>query len=372
MDLTRRGHKARMAITLWFPNEVMTEIIRNVSRADQATLCRVSKIFNALSLPVLNRTVTIVGGLDNNQVHVLKAFCTALIAHPFRADAIRSLTFVGRGYIRTELEDSESRELWLQSVKLMRRLEHLSIDSSRVVGQLVPKLSLLNFPRILRCSLKIPADMWHVDDVAAFLKLHATLTHVRIRINGPVGHRSVSLPNLQYFDGYMAHLPSIVTQHLRAARILWQTEGLEIDNFIKALTSMTDPSIPFISSHRFHTSLDDTSRILTALSTRMPHTTTLETCYLDFQAAVGHITERLGQFGHLHYLAFDSIYRIPDSDEDDAYRQDTLQAWSNACPTLKACSLFARAWRKVDDMWQEYPMEDFLIQAGLSAFEELS
>ncbi|KAJ7736202.1 hypothetical protein DFH07DRAFT_843031 [Mycena maculata] len=363
MNLNPPAHKV---ITL--PNEIITEIIRDVSMVDHATLCRVSKLFNALSLPFLNRTI--VGRLDNNHVHVLKAFCTALIAHPFRADTIRSLTFVGRGYIWTE--DSESRELWLQSMKLMRRLEHLSIDSTRVVGQLVPKLSLLNFPRILRCSLKIPADMWHVDVVAAFLKTHATLTHVRIYINGPIGHQSVFLPNLQYFDGYMAHLPSIVTQHLKAVRILWRIGGLEIDNFVKKLASMTDPKIPFISSHRFHTSLDDTSRILTALSTRMQHTTTLQINYLvDDQSAIGHVTERLWQFRRLLYLAFDYIYRIPDSDEDVAYRQDTLQACANACPTLKACSLFARAWRKVDDMWQEYPMEDFLIEAGLSAFEEM-
>ncbi|KAJ6548162.1 hypothetical protein DFH09DRAFT_1087283 [Mycena vulgaris] len=48
MFLTRRAYKS---ISRWLPNEIITEILA-ASQADQASLCRVSKLFYALCRPL--------------------------------------------------------------------------------------------------------------------------------------------------------------------------------------------------------------------------------------------------------------------------------------------------------------------------------
>ncbi|KAJ7490808.1 hypothetical protein FB451DRAFT_1389566 [Mycena latifolia] len=54
MVLTRRAYKA---ISRWLPSEIILEIIQAAPQADRASLCRVSKLFHALGLPVLYRVV---------------------------------------------------------------------------------------------------------------------------------------------------------------------------------------------------------------------------------------------------------------------------------------------------------------------------
>ncbi|KAJ7675138.1 hypothetical protein B0H17DRAFT_1207877 [Mycena rosella] len=74
----RRAYKA---ISQWLPNEVLTEIIQAATQEDQASLCRVSKLFHALSLPVLNRTVRLAHYASAS------AFSSAIIENPTRGQA---------------------------------------------------------------------------------------------------------------------------------------------------------------------------------------------------------------------------------------------------------------------------------------------
>ncbi|KAJ7100512.1 hypothetical protein C8R44DRAFT_888321 [Mycena epipterygia] len=93
MVLTRRAHKA---ISRWLPNEVLTEIIEVVPNlADRASLCRVSKLFHALCLPILYRVVH----LDVN-LHSAVTFSSSLKENPARADAIRHLIVTSTMYYR--------------------------------------------------------------------------------------------------------------------------------------------------------------------------------------------------------------------------------------------------------------------------------
>lgn len=75
-------------ISRWLPNDILLDIMEISSKSDQVSLCLVSKLFHALCLPILNRTVHL------NYCASSIAFCSALIVDPTRAEAVRSLTVV--------------------------------------------------------------------------------------------------------------------------------------------------------------------------------------------------------------------------------------------------------------------------------------
>ncbi|KAJ7478667.1 hypothetical protein B0H11DRAFT_1916652 [Mycena galericulata] len=379
MVLTRRTSKIRsIEIWRWLPNELLTEIIQNVSSADQATLCRVSKLLHNLTLPVLNRTVE----LNTTHPRSLRTFCSALIAKPVRADAIRS--FILRDGKRWQ--PHVPVDLIFESMQLMRRLEHLSILSS--IHLMASKIPLLKFPRLVRCHIGIPGANFGgksaADIVAQFLEGHPTLTHVRVSWSHHLAVR-IRLPNLCHYEGSSEFVPAIVTGTLRATRLKWfpymfRTTST-IDKIILALNSLTTADTPFISSHDFYRTEEDYLELLKSLSKHMPHTTSLQIrCHGSPKhiESIKHVTECLPQFNRLAYFALD-FNNDSHSPRADAGRAQatvqmgtaTVQAWAATCPTLEACSIYDTAWRKVDRTWQEYPIEDFLIQAGLASFEQI-
>ncbi|KAJ7773649.1 hypothetical protein DFH07DRAFT_801357 [Mycena maculata] len=261
MVLTRR------MITQWLPNELITEIVRAAPKAGQAALCRVSKLFHDLALPVLNRAVDFHVD-DNNECNFIPC-CSALIATPTRADAIRSLTF----FILKIWDDKwakEALDVLKQAMKLMSRLEHLAIVSP---SSMTPWRSL-PFPRLLSCRLTLWAfDTPGEEMVSSFLTRHPTLTHICMALIST--SLQISLPNLQCFEGYAFGVPLIVSEPLRAARLLWsRSRNQNFDNIIMALNSMTDPFRPFGSSHQC--TKQECASIFASLSGQMPHTTTLQ------------------------------------------------------------------------------------------------
>ncbi|KAJ7100505.1 hypothetical protein C8R44DRAFT_947005 [Mycena epipterygia] len=85
MVLTRRAYRA---ISRWLPNEVVTEIIQAAPQKDRTAICRTSKLFYGLSVPVLYRVVDI-------DTHTsLSSFSAAISSNPNLAKAVRSFTFI--------------------------------------------------------------------------------------------------------------------------------------------------------------------------------------------------------------------------------------------------------------------------------------
>ncbi|KAJ7478675.1 hypothetical protein B0H11DRAFT_1281238 [Mycena galericulata] len=262
MDLTRNACGAQKDITRLFPDELITEIVRNAARVDQATLCRVSKLFHSLSLPVLNCTVV----LRTRNSEIPRAFCSALIANPGRADSIRSFTCLLRPLVY--------EDILLEAMKLMTGLERLSILKT-------PILSLLHFPCLTSCGVQI-LDSKVADKpiVSGFLTRHTTLTHVEMNSleARPVAER-IPLPNLRHYGGTALAIPEIHLSRLRSTRLNWpRTAGAPlIDEIILALNALTTPDRPFVSSHYCFTGAGESHLvILKSLATHMPHTTTLQ------------------------------------------------------------------------------------------------
>ncbi|KAJ7773625.1 hypothetical protein DFH07DRAFT_801305 [Mycena maculata] len=353
MVLTRRGHKARMMVTR-LPNEIITEIVRAAPKADQATLCRVSKFFHSLVLPVLNRVVEPARGNRNNIV--LAGFCSALIADPGRAHVIRSFTFFAHGL------PTKTLDVLVQAMNLMSRLEHLSINHPSSL--MLSKLSLLTFPGLLSFHCPHVYERNGANMVAGLLTRHPTLIRIQLR-SPPV---PISLPNLQYFDGFARSIPLITTQSLRAVRLVWDPATQNFDDIFMALLPLRDFALPFVSSHVYCTG--NYKQILPSLARRMPHTTSLQIVpsLLLNDEIVNHVTQWLPELRHLVYLALDHIPYSPKPRLSIANPQVTVQAWAKACPTLEGCSLVDSAWRKVDGTWQGYSLEDFRIHTGFSEY----
>ncbi|KAJ7725304.1 hypothetical protein DFH07DRAFT_970920 [Mycena maculata] len=445
MALTRSPHKA-LVITQWFSNEIITEIVQAASKKDQATLCRVSTLFYGLALPILNRDVVL--SLFYETTNIVRAFCSALIANPTRAEAIRSFKFVDLGWKQVFpsfpcslinnliiLLDSspELFDVLFASTRLMNGLQHLTISSNS--SGLASRISLLTFPQLRSCRLKLGPDTGE-DVVASFLTRHSTLTYVhvdcplsrglqhltissnssglasrislltfpqlrscRLKLGPDTGEdvvasfltrhstltyvhvdcplSRISLPNLRYFEGHAASVPLLAAHGLTAARLMWHThnETQHTDTIFAALNSLIHPALPFVSAHKF--AVIEYPTVLASLSRQMPLTKSLGMHFAfglakDTEETTTVLMQCLAQFGHLVYLAVDYTFPGISGHPWTVDRQcAALQAWANVCPTLDACFLFGRAWRKLDGAWQEYPVEDFLSRSGLSAFAEI-
>ncbi|KAJ7612236.1 hypothetical protein FB45DRAFT_875114 [Roridomyces roridus] len=265
MVRTRRAQQQHMQITRWLPNEVLIRIIRDAKRVDQVTLCRVSKLFHALSWPILYRTVVL--HLDDTG---LSAFCYSLIENPERADAIRSFTLKEAKQVAPLLRFdhyapnfSPDYDNLGAAMNLMGSLEHLLLlfddglpapspqvprtlnvswahpfwnarrglsSSMRAMASIVADLS---YPCLRRCVLQMAKGHWR----KRFLLAHgSTLTEVSLGWwkeshsveSAPSGH---CLPRLQVFHGSAELLPRLVGgTSLEGARLLYNNNPEQIFN----------------------------------------------------------------------------------------------------------------------------------------------
>ncbi|KAJ7757246.1 hypothetical protein DFH07DRAFT_461175 [Mycena maculata] len=204
MVLTRGAYRASRAITRWLPNEVLTEIIRAALQADQATLCRVSKLFHDLSLPILNRAAYL--PLTPGANIIVREFCAAIIHNPSREDAIRFFSLRPLFGYWPEWKSSVVPDLsdWLtKAMKSMLRLEHL------VIHHYVVSAIQCTFPRLVSCDMKFERAVPDAT-LVSFLQRHPDLTRIRIEtcrgIDIPNGTR-ISWLQLEHFDGPAGLIP---------------------------------------------------------------------------------------------------------------------------------------------------------------------
>ncbi|KAJ7100513.1 hypothetical protein C8R44DRAFT_859384, partial [Mycena epipterygia] len=366
--LTRRAYKA---ISRWLPNEVLTEIIQAVPKlADQASLCRVSKLFYDLCLPVLYRVVHL-----DVKLHSAVTFSSSLKENSTRADAIRHLIVT---HIAVHSGPPPDRgvvtKTITESLKFMRRLEHLSMypvvwDKDHDYR---PTLLQYTFPGLLSCvvAMSFMEDDPYTDLLGSFLSRHLEL--IRLRVVGDLVRAPstrISLGNLQYYQGPAVLLISLdVGIGLREAQIHWSSNEIDdLENIILALKSLTRNDIPFTCCNEYWDDDVDAPQIMDLISRNIPYTKTLRLVWHDLfftdeiVDTIRHIKECLPRFTGLVYLAVEGYRPV----EDEYKNQIKVEAWGNACPTLEACSLNKRAWRKVNGVWERYSIDDFRVLSGM-------
>ncbi|KAJ7651193.1 hypothetical protein FB45DRAFT_1050978 [Roridomyces roridus] len=350
-DAFRRPHNSRVVITERLPTEVLAKIVEYAPSADKASLCRISKFFNELSLPILNRNVV----LHMIRYKELKRFFRAIIAHPERANATRSLAFTNES---SDLDFKSSfYDLLIESTSLMRKLEHFSvIDRSTAITRetsILTCLASLTFPRPREAPPKdCPEKYGEFDDPA---------------------HIGALLPNLQHYDGTVQFLPMLSSRCLAEARIPWILALEDIDSMLGTLKSLLDARLPNVVFLDFSYSFNSVApRTLSVLPENIPHLSSLKICVRSMTALsqrniLNCFKECLPRFSSPKYIAFE--YSDPTLSGDGDIL--TLQSWADICPTLKACSIGGKAWTKVDDGWEECSIEEFEIEAGFSVFESI-
>ncbi|KAJ7647934.1 hypothetical protein FB45DRAFT_1020143 [Roridomyces roridus] len=344
-----------LVITRALPDELITEAIQNLPKSDQATLCQVSRLFQSLSLSVLNRAVTLRVGASTSAT--LGAFCSALVAYPARAAAIRSLTIRhARGAPPSLLV-----EQLIESMKLMRRLERLEIHCS--IDPMAPKLPSLFFPHLTDCLIAFPLD---AHPVIQFLANHPTITHLRIPWSTSIPRDAlIPLPNLVYYDGPARLIRGLrSTQTLRAAHLRWlflNVHRAMIEDTVAALSVLSDPHAPFISSNEFYSTPEDALAVLSYLAKYIPHTGSLQIRVTN-QESMDYIKGRLPPFERLEYLAVGYLQEFPTHKGSE---RSEIQAWADAFPSLQACYLYDTAWRKLGGVWRECSTDEFRVDSGL-------
>ncbi|KAJ7619643.1 hypothetical protein FB45DRAFT_1063000 [Roridomyces roridus] len=361
---TRSAKRALMCITRWLPNEILNEIIQNAPKSDQATLCRVSELFHALVLPIVNQTVVL--RTDNCSLQVLEAFCCAMIRNPARADSVRSLTFMNGSP-----NDVPAEDVLIKSLELMRRLEHFSITDLRPVG-VISRLATLTFPNLLSCTLPgVTTTTWNLH-FAHFLSRHLTITHLCLgcidQQNLDPAPQGILLPRLQYYSGALQLLFAFPMHSLVAVRALWSVRS---PSLVKRFSTLSCPNLTSFHIDNFFGG--QAPAILTHLSTHMPHCENLKLhtygsgLSIEF---VNDISVQLPRFERLAYLLFTAHESDPAGVDSDIQRS-AFRAWANICPTLRGCCLDDRGWRKVGGTWEECSGEVIHLEAGFAAFDEV-
>ncbi|KAJ7687231.1 hypothetical protein B0H17DRAFT_1332495 [Mycena rosella] len=334
MVLTRRAYKA---IPRWLPNEIITEIVQAAPRSDQASLCRVSKLFRDLCSPILYRVVDLEANASATD------FGDTVLSNAALAGLVRSYSvhFPGAGMAGDAL-----------------RFSQVLADSSKALVRLEAFLGIANGHW---------SDAEQHDRLASFLIRHPGLEKLHIQgfphtLTPSSASVRIPLPRLQHLRCPPRIIPSIVALRLKRVQLYWNDDDLdEVENIFVALKAMTASDVPLICSNNFVQYLYE---VVDSVSRNLPHTKTLQ---LDsyhsppLNEVIGHLKNCLPRFTGLAFLSvYNSSWDIPTQEEISVLR--------DACPALEAYRLQRRAWRKVDGMWETYPWTDFDALAGLESW----
>ncbi|KAJ7127564.1 hypothetical protein C8R43DRAFT_1027651 [Mycena crocata] len=411
------------AITEWLPNEILTDIIMGLSRQDQAVLCLVSKLFQRISLPALNRVVELEVRYAAEEA---TAFCRALRTDSTRPMAIRNLTLVIEEETRPPQEPVPTQhrlkqtafktppfkdsKTWQQaprfrlnramSFRLMRfltnlgNLEHLRISHDTLKGgYALPLLEQCTFPRLLSFDICSPSTVnddeeegssdsedelelegHHHDTctsalpLASFMVRHQTLTRFTLRVDYESAlaiSRSLplSLPNLQYYDGPASLVPSLaVGGGLREAVLLWQRTDLSnsrMEVILTALASSTRPDIGFVCQNNYRVHKDFMG-VVEYLSRHIPQTKTLRVSCLSSWP----VEEPAHSLADV-LLRFTGLLYIDL--QDSFYVEEGQLTLMDTCPTLEGFCIGLMVQRKTDiGTWERCSYKDFLVLAGIT------
>ncbi|KAJ7867390.1 hypothetical protein B0H14DRAFT_2731294, partial [Mycena olivaceomarginata] len=329
-------------ISQWLPNEILTHIIQDTLQGDQLALSRVSKLFHALVVPVLYCVVKV------ETVASRHVFCHTLLSKPILGGLVRSMTLRCSPDFR-EVPDKAHIALILDSLKLLLRLKHLSLNLTLynpVHGRAFLELS---FPCLVSCHMGL-GSYTNDHPTLHFLRRHPGL----ISFSSPLGIQleikpPLSMPGLRAL-GAPVSFP-------REAKLAWgfKSRNLDIENHIIALTSRIPDGAPFIMTinecdYRL-------TEILDSLSRNIPYTRTLCLRWQHLADLRENIATAVKSLRRFYGLEFISIENMPDNN------------WltkPEAFALAHSYTMRGHTWRKVNSIWQEFPSSDFPALAGIT------
>ncbi|KAJ6566980.1 hypothetical protein B0H19DRAFT_1374329, partial [Mycena capillaripes] len=362
-----------VAISEWLPQEIICEITQAASPSDQAALCRTSKLFHALGVPVLYRVVEVTGYAS------IISFCSTILSDNTKfPEHVRSIT------IALEYDDSRKiqyleRPLLSDCLKTLLKIESLSI-SGCFLDETWDAVQASTFPCLVRCVLSCEYEVWTSTEKentpASFLMRHPALESVWIQLSdGGLESWSstrIPLPNLKRICAPLRLFPSIIASNLQKVNLRWG-KSEPIDPTFITLRSMTHSGVPFICTNECWS--EQYMPIVDSLSRHIPHTRTLQISINYPLPNVDEIIARtihylpgftcLAFFALTHSMSASIIFK-----KNIRKTRTAAQAFGDACPSLQGCCFYDTAWRKVDGMWERFPLADsrcWLVFPGLEA-----
>ncbi|KAJ7684215.1 hypothetical protein DFH06DRAFT_1462593 [Mycena polygramma] len=366
MVLTRRAYKS---ISRWLPNEIISEIAEVASSSDLAALCRTCKLFHAIGTPVLYRAVYL-------RSESVEGFCSTVLNDTAKfAGLVRSFA-TSKYYI--VIPDFQQSSMF-KCLKTLSRLENLSIDGYGLHTARRKAMSC-TFPHLLRCILSIKDRHWtslqQEYSVVSFLIRHPALKSIEIVDSlhaeiWPSTSARIPLLNLERIRAPPRFLPSVFASGLREARLEW-LERDPIEPVFSILGPMTRSDVPFVYSNFCYS--DQCAEIVDSMSRNVPYVRTLhmDASLLDEtwrEETIEHLMESLPRFTDLESFGIQTVSgRHPRATfgEDEAQDQIVVQGFGNVCLTLRMCRLNTNAWRKINGIWERFPVEDFAALAGIT------
>ncbi|KAJ7717362.1 hypothetical protein DFH07DRAFT_785185 [Mycena maculata] len=354
-------------ISLWLPNELITEIIEALTRSDRAALCRVSKLLHGLGVPVLYRVVKV------TKLPQIETFCSAVLSNPMLTGLVQSFTVSAAGshsfeeiiqYIAVSgtfpVQTSSSlSDLLRDPVRALSRLQYLSLDHEMMFKEQFDALLGCTFPSLASC------DTWNqrtpIDTFAFFLARHSAMTYLRIHLGAKFESPFViPLPSLQHFEGPVELIPWISTRRLRHARIDWGffPKAHNIEASIVALGSLTCSDIPVVISSSWCGG--NFLKIIDSVSRYIPHTKALITPASNLNdEQIVHVGNCLLRFTSLEFLSVESSSFLSMGRTECADYRTAAQNIGNLCPTLTAYLVGNEAWNNASGTWETFPSKEF-------------
>ncbi|KAF8155343.1 hypothetical protein K438DRAFT_1862636 [Mycena galopus ATCC 62051] len=372
MVLTRRAYKS---ISRWLPNEVICEIIQAARPSDQAALCRTSKLFHSLGVPVLYRVVEL------RSYASIRDFCSVVLANAAKfAGLVRSLT--ASMYTVSPWPRNLDDPGLFDCCKILLKIENLSFEGHEL-HKMRQQLLSSTFPCLVGCTLSVvPGVPWtsaQQDTIASFLTRHTALKSIRIEKYPSEGYLQseiqswpstsarIPLLNLQHLRAPPKLLFAIITTRLKEVRLTWE-KFEPVEPTFTALRSLTRSEIPFICSIRcWHQHCEE---IVESFSKHMPHTRTLQMSVATHQPPdvfLACFTRCLSSFTALECLSLCTNFsdqQLNELQTEDRMRQ--IKGLGDECPTLQACRLSWNASRKVNGVWEKLSIGAFVEMAGIS------
>ncbi|KAJ7234351.1 hypothetical protein B0H12DRAFT_1327688 [Mycena haematopus] len=370
-------------------NSIPTEILREIAATlctphDQVAFCGVSRLFNAITVPVLYRHIHL-----DNVVQTLACF-RALEMNPKRYEYVRSLhidiVHSDRDYVPTDI-------IWpLESG--LHRLDHLEDLYLRI-----PEFN--DAYLIIFATLFLPAlrkfSTYHTGTyspiLSSFVNRHTDLTHLdlirpwtaispplymlhtlrlqvqRLKPDAPPPLPPLQLPRLCFYGGCSAYARRVVVsaRGLLCAHI-WDVPPLsaeDLEALIAALAAATSPTTPFELMFLWD---GPQTALFAPLAKHIPQTRVLRTgpfmdpqralsavCIIllasthsntnSQQEAVQEIAGSLDYFVSLAHFEFDNVEGGTHS-YSKAADLAVLTTWSTHCPTLMTSRLHCRNWTR--------------------------
>ncbi|KAJ7621985.1 hypothetical protein DFH06DRAFT_1232400 [Mycena polygramma] len=369
MVLTRRQYKD---ISRWFPNEIISEIVQAAPQADRAALCRVSRLFHSVSVPVLYRVVDVPAGAHHRDS--MKAFSFAILSNPLLPGLVRSFSATGD---RSQWSDDTAFVAQiLAALERLLRLEHLSLTDLIIRKEHRDSFLQFSFPCLVSCDLAFSIGGGYVFPlVSSFAQHHPSLRSLSSSLSGEVDSEPslpLSLPHLRRLSCPIC-LVSLITDapDLREVKLRWPYWGAQaVEKTIRTLKSMIRDETAFVCSNDECDGIY--AEVLASISRHLPRTKTLRMRMREFESWTGlpdHLLQKKLEHLRNHLPHFTDL-RFRSS---TMHPINPLQAYpcmvkdiGNVCPSLEACCFNQCAWRRVNQTWEQLPYEDFLCMAGIS------